>query len=109
MVPRRDCFMSRPESTRCSINWSVHQYQKPIMADPRITPVHGKSGSLGDRIRLVIESPWIVTLALQISIISFQPPTLMRPNPRTAMEPTSKIGVCKTDVYSTAFIPPNVV
>ena len=30
MAPRRACFWSRPESTRCTMNWSVHQYQKPM-------------------------------------------------------------------------------
>ena len=41
MVPRRASFSFFPESTRCTMNWSVHQYQNPIMAEPISAPNQG--------------------------------------------------------------------
>ena len=49
--PRKLCLpwrVLRPsrDSTRCTITWSVHQYQMPRIGAPKKMPVHGKSGSL---------------------------------------------------------------
>ena len=35
----------RADSTRWTMNWSVHQYQTPRIGAPNRMPVHGKSGS----------------------------------------------------------------
>ena len=57
IVPRRASFWFFPERTRCTINWSVHQYQKPIIEEPTSAPNHGKLGSRLSRMRSVMESP----------------------------------------------------
>ena len=46
IVPALAWPSSFAESTRCTITWSVHQYQIPRIGAPRKIPVHGKSGSL---------------------------------------------------------------
>ncbi len=110
MVPRRDSFWFLPESTRWTMNWSVHQYQKPMMAEPKRAPYHGNSGSFPLRIRSVIVSPYSLTgCALQMSIMAFQPPSSRRPSQRMTSEPTSRIGVCRTEVLSTDSMPPMTV
>ncbi|EJW97907.1 hypothetical protein EVA_13984 [gut metagenome] len=57
MVPLRASFSFFPDSTRCTMNWSVHQYQKPMMAEPINAPNQGKLGSLLLRISSVIVLP----------------------------------------------------
>ena len=92
------------------MNWSVHQYQKPMMAEPKRAPYHGNSGSLPERMRSVIESPRSLTgWAPQMSIIAFQPPSSRRPSHRMTREPISRIGVCRTEVFKTDSIPPMTV
>ena len=43
MAPRRDCCWFLPASTRWTMYWSVHQYQKPMIIDPGITAAHDHS------------------------------------------------------------------
>ena len=57
MAPRRACFISLPERTRCTMYWSVHQYQKPMMEEPISAPSHGYCGSRLSRINCVMVSP----------------------------------------------------
>ena len=92
------------------MNWSVHQYQKPMMAEPNRAPYHGNSGSLPLRMRSVIVSPYSLTgWALQMSIMVFQPPSSFRPRYRMTREPIRRIGVCRTEVFRTDSIPPMTV
>ena len=110
MVPRRASFSFFPDKTLWTMNWSVHQYQKPIIADPNKAPYHGNSVSLPLRIKVVIESPYSFTLwAAHMSIMAFHPPSSLRPIQRITKEPSSKIGVCRTDVLRTDSIPPMTV
>src|SRR5580765_1833071 len=45
IVPALACPSSFADSTRCTITWSVHQYQMPKIGAPRKIPVHGYDGS----------------------------------------------------------------
>ena len=45
IVPRRAWSTFVADSTRCTMNWSVHQYQTPRIGAPKRMPVQGKSGS----------------------------------------------------------------
>ena len=92
------------------MNWSVHQYQKPMIAEPNSAPYQGNAASCPLRISVVIESPsWFTGCAPQVAISAFQPPSSRSPSHRITSEPTSRIGVCSTDVFSTDSMPPMMV
>ena len=52
IVPAFAWPSSLADSTRCTITWSVHQYQMPRIGAPRKMPVHGNSGWLAGFIML---------------------------------------------------------
>ena len=92
------------------MNWSVHQYQKPMIAEPKRAPYQGKALSCESLIRVVIVSPYSFTLwAEQVSIITPQPPSSLSPRYRITSEPIRRMGVWRTDVLSTLSIPPMTV
>ena len=45
MAPRRAAASSFAASTRCTMYWSVHQYQRPTMGGVSTMPSQGNSGS----------------------------------------------------------------
>ena len=92
------------------MNWSVHQYQKPMMAEPKRAPYQGNSVSFPLRISDVMESPYSFTgCAAQMSIMAFHPPSSFSPIQRMTSEPSSRMGVCRTEVFRTDSIPPMTV
>ena len=110
MVPLRASLWSLPDRTRWTMNWSVHQYQNPMIAEPKSAPYHGNSVSLPALIRVVIESPYSLTgCDPQMSIMACHPPSSFRPIQSMTKEPKRRIGVCRTEVFSTDSMPPITV
>ena len=72
------------------MNWSVHQYQKPMTMEAMITPGHGNSGSAADLIRCMLGPAMAWTSA--------QPPTFTSPITRMTIEPISSTGDWSTEV-----------
>ena len=102
MVPRRAILRLRAASVRCTMYWSVHQYQSPTMGAAKSMPGQGKSGSFQGRHRLSMVGP-------QASRTSPQPPILNRPMEVMAREPTMSTTACMASVYTTARMPPMTV
>ena len=124
MVPRRarciTLVLSSPlvcPSTRCTICWSVHQYQKPMIDAPRNTTYPGNCGYIGSAGSVwnmcVVPKPSCA--ALQTAIICSHPsamlplPSMLNPRNSTRNEPIIRIGVCMAERVITPFIPPNTV
>src|SRR6478752_4307543 len=42
MLPRRACVSLGAASARCTMYWSVHQYQRPMIGAQIAMPSHGK-------------------------------------------------------------------
>ena len=102
MVPRRALSMPLAASTRCTMNWSVHQYQTARMGAPNRMPVHGNSGWLTLRHRLN-------ACGCTAACMPSQPPTAFRPITVTAIAPPRRTNICTMSVYSTARKPPHAV
>ena len=78
-------------STRCTMCWSVHQYQMPRIGAPNTMPVHGKSGWL---IGFHIEKKPAGTFASSPE----NPPTRERPIAISVTEPRMSTIACSTSV-----------
>ena len=90
------------ESTRWTMNWSVHQYQTPTTGRPKRMPVHGKFGSDAGFQRLMRSGPASVHIAPQ-------PPRARRPNTVMVSEPATMTKTCRKSVKRTARSPPRTV
>ncbi len=80
MVPLRAASIDRAESVRCTMNWSVHQYQIPRIVVPKTSPVQGKCGSEVDRHKLKAAGSTVDLSALQPPILC-NPITVMITDP----------------------------
>ena len=102
MVPRRALAMPLAASTRCTMNWSVHQYHTARIGAPNRMPVQGNSGWFMLRQRLKARG-------CTAACIPSQPPTALRPITVTAIAPPSSTNICTMSVYNTARSPPHAV
>ncbi len=82
IVPRRASSMPCADSTRWTMNWSVHQYQTPRIGAPKRIPVQGKLGcDAGSHMskKLLSTAPCSAaqppSSASPISVTSTAPPT----------------------------------
>ena len=87
--------------------WSVHQYQKPIMAEPGSTASQGKDLSLRGRTRWMLV-PTAVNMACQPET-RLPWPMAERPMNRMKKEPRRRTGVWSREVYMMTRMPPTVV
>jgi hypothetical protein len=88
--------------------WSVHQYQKPMMAEPGRTASHGHSGSLMERMRWMLACrppPWWHASRQS----DCRDPVCASPMKRMQTEPKISTGVCNTAVYMITRMPPKMV
>ena len=83
--------MFRAASTRCTMCWSVHQYQIPRIGAPKTMPVHGKSLWFDG---FHIEKKSGGTAARRPE----NPPTACRPMNISVTEPTMSTTACITSV-----------
>ena len=91
MVPRRASSSLAADSTRWTMNWSVHQYQTPRIGAPKRMPVHGKSGSdIGFHMSKKLEPA--------VALSSPQPPSCPRPIKVTATAPPTSTNICTMSV-----------
>ena len=102
MVPARACSWSWAASTRCTMNWSVHQYQIPRIGAPNRIPVQGKSGS-------DIGFHRSMNAGATLCCMASHPPNADRPRTVTAIEPPTSTNICRRSVYRTARRPPKTV
>ena len=93
MVPRRASF-SFFRKVRCTMNWSVHQYQNPIMAEPISAPNQRE-------VRVVITAyKFCHCVAIIVHcdctadfIISSQPPNSLKPSTGLSVNLTARWGL----------------
>ena len=91
MAPRRAVASSSAASTRCTMYWSVHQYQRPTMGGVSTMPSHGNSGSSSGFHMSNRSSP-------TASRSSPQPPISTSPKTVTAAEPPTRTNACSASV-----------
>ena len=91
MVPRRAFRIPFAASTRCTMNWSVHQYQTARIGAPKRMPVQGNSGWLMSRHRLK-------ACGCTAACMPSQPPTAFSPIRVTASAPPSRTNICTMSV-----------
>ena len=102
IVPRRPSFIFLAVNARCTMYWSVHQYQIPTIVLVINSEGHGKSGSVAGLHILKYSG-------VKVSVILSHPPTLSSPIKVKTVAPKINRTACKVSVYTTARIPPNTV
>ncbi len=86
IVPRRAWSMPFADSTRWTMNWSVHQYQTPRIGAPNRIPVHGKFG-------WVAGSHMSKKLLSTAACSAAQPPSSARPISVTSTAPPTSMNI----------------
>ena len=87
--------------------WSVHQYQKPMIAEPGRMASQGHSGSALERMR------W--RLLPTAALVASQPPSKLpcpnsrKPKKRMQRDPKISTGDWSTAVYMITRMPPKIV
>ena len=104
MAPRRASVSDLAASIRCTMYWSVHQYQTPMIGEAIMTPSHGNVGSESGR-----HSENRSTFCAATACSSPHPPSRSSPKMVMNSEPRSSSPVWSTSVYTTARSPPRTV
>ena len=114
IAPLRALFRSFAASALWTMCWSVHQYQKPIIAAPKNTLIPGNLSyhisPLGWN-RCIFVMPLLLayfTTSCQPLIIP-PPPIFKRARIKIVKAPRISIGACMTEIVIIPFIPPSTV
>ena len=112
MLPRRASVSFRAPRARCTMYWSVHQYQRPMIGAQRSIPGHGKLPLKYHAIRFG-SSTGAQAPSIPSGMIGFhrlkrsgsrasrsppQPPSADSPNQVKRPEPTTSTSVCSASV-----------